>query len=119
MTELRFCSALEMARLLRARKVSAQDLLEVCLDQYALHNDALNAVVVTDLGRAKRAASASDKRLKKGAPLGVFDGVPMTAKESFDWKGTPSTWGSSAYKENIANSDAVAITRLTDAGAVI
>ncbi|MGB8313981.1 MAG: amidase family protein, partial [Aestuariivirga sp.] len=119
MTDLRFCSALEMARLLRAKKVSAKELLEVCLDQYALHNDTLNAVVVTDLGRAKRAAAASDKRLKKGAPLGPFDGVPMTAKESFDWTGTPSTWGSPAHKENIAKSDAVAITRLTDAGAVI
>ena len=119
MTELRFCSALEMARLLRVRKVSAMELLEVCLDQFALHNDTLNAVIVNDLGRAKRAAAASDKRLKKGAPLGPFDGVPMTAKESFDWKGTPSTWGAPDYKENIAKSDAVAITRLTDAGAVM
>lgn len=85
-----------MARLLRARKISAKELLEVCLDQYALHNDTLNAVVVTDLGRAKHAAMASDKRLKKGTPLGPFDGVPMTAKESFDWKGTPSTWGEPA-----------------------
>ena len=108
-----------MARLLRARKISAKELLEVCLDQYALHNDTLNAVVVTDLGRAKHAAMASDKRLKKGTPLGPFDGVPMTAKESFDWKGTPSTWGEPAYKENIATSDAVAITRLTNAGAVL
>lgn len=108
-----------MARLLRARKVSAKELLEVCLDQYALHNDTLNAVVVTDLDRAGRAAAAADKRLKKGTPLGPFDGVPMTAKESFDWKGTPSTWGSPAYRENIAAADAVAITRLTDAGAVL
>ena len=68
---------------------------------------------------AKHAAMASDKRLKRGTPLGPFDGVPMTAKESFDWKGTPSTWGEPAYKENIATSDAVAITRLTDAGAVL
>ena len=119
MSELRFCSALEMARLLRARKVSAKELLEVCLDQFALHNETLNAVVVTDLGRARHAAAGSDKRLKRGKPLGPFDGVPMTAKESFDWNGTPSTWGAPAFKENIASTDAVAITRLTDAGAVI
>ncbi len=87
MTELRFCSAVEMARLLRARKISAKELLEVCLDQYALHNDTLNAIVVTDLGRAKHAAAASDKRLKKGTPIGYFDGVPMTAKESFRLEG--------------------------------
>ncbi len=119
MPALHYCSALEMARLLRARKVSAVELLENCLNQYAKHNDALNAVVVTDIARARRAATASDKRLKKGAPIGPFDGVPMTAKESFDWKGTPSTWGSPAFKENIAASDAAAISRLTNAGAVI
>jgi len=119
MTALHYRSALELARLLRARKISAHELLESCLDQYALHNHALNAVIVADIGRAKRAALASDKRLKKGAPLGPFDGIPMTAKESFDWKGTPSTWGSPAYRDNIAEKDATAITRLTSAGAVM
>jgi amidase len=119
MTALHYRSALELARLLRARKISPHELLESCLDQYALHNHALNAVIVADIGRAKRAALASDKRLKKGAPLGPFDGIPMTAKESFDWKGTPSTWGSPAYRDNIAEKDATAITRLTSAGAVM
>lgn len=116
---LHFRSALEQGRLLKARKVSPQELLQSCLDQYALHNDSLNAIVVTDLDRAKRAAAASEKRLKRGKPLGPFDGVPMTAKESFDWQGTPSTWGSPAYRENIAAKDAAAIRRLTEAGAVM
>ena len=116
---LHFRSATELARLLRARKVSASGLLEQCLDQYAKHNDALNAVIVTDIDRAKKAAAASDRRLKKGKPIGPFDGVPMTAKESFDWTGTPSTWGDPRFRDNIASADAVAITRLTDAGAVI
>ena len=116
---LHFRSATELARLLRARKVSALGLFEQCLDQYAKHNDALNAVIVTDIDRAKKAAAASDRRLKKGTPSGPFDGVPMTAKESFDWTGTPSTWGDPRFRDNIASADAVAITRLTDAGAVI
>ncbi len=116
---LHFRSATELARLLRARKVTASGLLEQCLDQYAKHNDALNAVIVTDIDRAKKAAAASDRRLKRGKPIGPFDGVPMTAKESFDWTGTPSTWGVPRFRDNIASADAIAITRLTDAGAVI
>ena len=116
---LHFRPALELGRLLKTRKISASELLEACLNQYMLHNDALNAVVVTDLDRARRAAAASDKRLKRGTPLGPFDGVPMTAKESFDWTGTPSTWGAPAFRENIAKSDAAAIRRLTEAGAVL
>ncbi|MCA3573242.1 MAG: amidase [Aestuariivirga sp.] len=112
-------SATDLARLLRASKLTARGLLEQCLDQYARHNGALNAVVVTDIPRARKAAAAADRRLKAGKPLGPFDGVPMTAKESFDWTGTPSTWGDPRFKDNIASSDAVAITRLTAAGAVI
>jgi amidase len=114
-----FRSATELARLLKARKVSARELLDLCLDQYARHNDRLNAVVVTDIDRARKAAAAADKRLKTGRNLGIFDGVPMTAKESFDWTGTPSTWGAPRFRDNIAASDAVALKRLTDAGAVI
>ncbi len=119
MTALHFRSALELARLLRTRKISATELLEDCLNQFVLHNDALNAVVVTDIARAKHAAEASDRRLKRGKPLGPFEGVPMTAKESFDWSGTPTTWGLSGLKDSIATRDAAAITRLTNAGAVI
>jgi amidase len=94
-------------------------LLQACLDQYARHNDRVNAVVLTDIDRALRAAAAADRRLKKGAALGPFDGVPMTAKESFDWAGHPSTWGDPKYRNNIAKLDAVALKRMTDAGAVM
>jgi len=118
-TPLHFRPATDLARLLRAGKVTATGLLDLCLDQYAKHNAALNAIVVTDIDRARKAAAAADRRLKRGKPAGPFDGVPMTAKESFDWTGTPSTWGAPRLRDNIATSDAVALKRLTDAGAVI
>jgi amidase len=116
---LHFRSATDLARLLRSGKTSASALLDQCLDQHSKHNGTLNAVVVTDIERAKRAARAADRRLRAGKPIGPFDGVPMTAKESFDMTGLPSTWGDPRFKDNIASSDAVAIARLTEAGAVI
>ena len=54
MTPPAFKTAHEMARSLRARKISARELLQQCLTQYARHNDAINAVVYTDLDRAQR-----------------------------------------------------------------
>lgn len=114
-----FRSATELARMLKAGKITASALLEECLGQYEKHNGALNAVVATDIPRAKKAAAAADRRLKKGTPLGPFDGVPMTAKESFDMAGLPSTWGDPRFRDNIASSDAVAIERLEAAGAII
>lgn len=116
---LHFRSATDLARMLKSGKISSSELLAECLGQYKRHNPALNAVVVADLDRAKKAAQAADRRLKKETPLGPFDGVPMTAKESFDWSGTPSTWGDPRFKDNIASSDAIAVTRLKEAGAVM
>jgi amidase len=112
-------SATELARLLRRKKISARELFEQCVGQMAKHNPALNAVIVAEIERGRKAAAASDRRLKKGEPIGPFDGVPMTIKESFNWTGTPSTWGDPRFRDNIAGSDAVAVTRFMNAGAVI
>jgi amidase len=119
MSNVVFNSALEQGRLLRARKISALELLDECLLQYGLHNPSINAVIHTDIQRAKAAAKAADKRLAKGTALSPFDGVPMTVKETFDWKGTPSTWGDPAYANNIAAKDATVLTRMNSAGAVL
>jgi amidase len=118
MASIIFKSALEQSRLLRARKISASELLQTCLDQYARHNDRINAVIVTQLDQARKAAAAADRRLKKGKALSAFDGIPMTLKESFDWMGTPSTWGDPELKDNFPNVNAVALQRLQGAGAV-
>lgn len=119
MVDLVFKSALELGRMLKGGKISSKELLQACLDQYAKHNDRVNAVVLTDIDRAKRAAAAADKRLGAGAALGPFDGVPMTAKESFDWAGHVSTYGNPKYRNNNAKVDAVALQRMTDQGAVM
>ena len=119
MTELAFKSALALGRLLKAKKISAMELLGECLTQYARHNAALNAVILVDLARARAAAHAADKRIAKGKALSVFDGMPMTAKESFDWVGHPSTWGDPDLIDNIPSKNAVALQRMLDSGAVM
>lgn len=113
-----FKSALALGRMLKARKISSRELLQACLDQYAAHNGRINAVIATDFTRAWKAADAADRRLRRKAALSPFDGVPMTAKESFDWVGLPSTWGDPALANNIPSLDAVALSRMCGAGAV-
>jgi amidase len=119
MSDIIFKPALELGRLLRRRKLSSRELLDFCLAQYEKHNPSVNAVILTRIEQAMDVASAADRRLKKGEPLSPFDGVPMTIKESFDWTGTPSTWGDPQLLGNIAKEDAVALRRMTDAGAVL
>ncbi|CAN5445133.1 amidase [soil metagenome] len=119
MSELHYRPALALGRLLRAGKIRARDLLDLSLERYTAYNDVVNAVAVTDITRARKAAAAADRRLKRKEPLGPFDGVPMTVKESFDWTGTPSTWGAPVHAANIAERDALVLKRMSDAGAVI
>ena len=43
----------------------------------------------------------------------------MTVKESYNLKDTPTTWGEPGWRENVATEDALAITRLEGAGAIV
>ena len=43
----------------------------------------------------------------------------MTAKESFDWEGHPSTWGDPELVNNVPKTNAVALQRMLEAGAVM
>ncbi|MHA7627847.1 amidase [Corallococcus sp. M7] len=65
-----------------------------------------------------RAAEASAARLRAGAPLSVFDGVPVVIKDELDLAGFPTTLGTTFRKEP-AQADSTVAARLKAAGAVI
>ncbi len=77
-----------------------------------------NAVVVRDFDRAMEAARAADVALA-GGEQGTLLGVPMTVKECFDVAGLPTTWGIPGTQGIPVTRDAVAVTRLKAAGAVV
>ena len=76
----------------------------------------INAVVVRDFDRARQRARALDRQDNRSAPL---FGVPMTIKESFNVAGLPTTWGAPAWRDSIAPTNALAVDRLLDAGAIL
>ncbi|TDK65645.1 amidase family protein [Sapientia aquatica] len=110
-------SATEMVAALNSGKVSA---LELCDDAIARIDDdvELNAVVVKDFDRAREQAKLADQAIRRKERKPLL-GVPMTVKESFNVAGLPTSWGLTTYANNIAQEDAVAVTRLKSAGAII
>src|SRR5205085_9817357 len=78
----------------------------------------INAVVVRDFDRARQQADAADTVLSKGERRPLL-GLPMTVKEAFNVAGLPTTWGIPAFKGWQPMQDALAVTRLKAAGAVI
>lgn len=114
-----FLPAHRLAALIRSRKLGSLELLDHFLDRIAKHDEALNAVCVLDTDRARKRAKALDRALTKGDRRGPLHGLPMTVKESFDIAGLPTTWGRAELKGNIATSNALAVERLQNAGAVV
>ncbi len=118
MSELAFRSASELARMVRDKEVSSLELADHFIGRIEALDGDINAVVVRDFERAREAARASDGRLDAGNIDGPLHGVPMTIKEAYNIEGLPTTWGFPAFKDNIANSDAVAVQKFKAAGAI-
>jgi amidase len=119
MSDLAFLPAHELARRIRRKQVSSQELLAMYLDRISRLGGPVNAVVVLDAERATARARLADAALARGESWGPLHGVPMTVKESINVSGLPTTYGYAAYAHNIASSDAVTVQRLQGAGAVI
>src|SRR5262249_30396980 len=119
MASLAFAPALSLASKIRLKEISALELLECYLQRVEHYNPRLNAVIFMQGEQARQRAKAADTALARGEIWGPLHGVPMTIKESFDWTGSPSTWGNPVLQRNYPQCDAVAVERLQAAGAII
>ncbi len=108
----------ELTAALAQRRISATELLERSIARIEAFDGRLNAVVVRDFERARLAAAAADAALQRGERRPLL-GIPMSVKESYNVAGLPTTWGIPEFAGWCPAQDAVAVTRLKDAGAVI
>jgi amidase len=113
-----FATAVEAAKALAAKEVSAVELTQHAIDRIERHDGKINAICVRDFDRAFDAARAADAALARGERKPLL-GIPLTVKESYNIAGLPTTWGFPAQKDFIAAEDALSITRVRDAGGVI
>ncbi len=117
-SEWTYRSARELARALKAKKVSALELAQDAIGRIERHDGEINAVCVRDFERALETARAADAALAKGEPR-PLSGIPMTVKESFNVAGLPTTWGFVQQKDFVAREDALIVARAKSAGAVV
>ena len=117
MTALHFQSATAIARAIRHGELSARQALEHFLDRVDRFNPALNAIICDIRDDARSRADAADAARASGAALGPLHGVPMTIKESYQFSGTPTTYGIPQMRDNVTSATALAVQRLAGAGA--
>ncbi len=124
-----------MVRLLRTRKASAGELLESALQRIAAvdgrpgtlepgeitpeDRQKVHSFITLTPERARAQAAVVDQKLAAGEDPGLLAGVPVSIKDIFCVRGTPSTAASRILANFVAPYTAVAVERLENAGAVV
>ena len=118
MSDLAFKPALTLAAMIRNREVSSVELTAHYIERIEkLDGQGINAVPVRIFERAQEDANRADAAMARGDELGPLHGVPMTIKESYVMRDTPTTWGLEAFRDNVAREDGIAVSRFRAAGA--
>src|SRR5262245_21740958 len=100
-SSLCFLSAVEMARLIRAKKLSARELLAAHLTQIERVNPKVNAIVTLVPELATAAAAKADEMQARGEMLGPLHGLPVAHKDLLETRGIRTTFGSPLYRDNV------------------
>lgn len=116
--EWSFQTAEELVAALRAGAVTSVELTEEAIARIERDDEAINAICVPDFDRARAAAHRADQARARGEDRPLL-GVPVTVKESYDIAGLPTTWGMPAHRNYVPSEDAVQVSRLKAAGAVV
>ena len=119
MNEMIRLPAWEMAARIRDRQFSVAELVEAHFRRIGHLNPKLNAFVSIDEAGATRQAKLADEAVAAHAQLGPLHGVPITIKSSIDVAGLLCEAGTRLRQGHVAASDAVLVSRLKSAGAIV
>jgi len=116
--ELCTLTAIELARRIRQKQVSAREVMTAHLARIERVNPKINAIVTLVADRAMADAAKADEQQAHGRPLGPLHGLPVAHKDLVATAGIRTTFGSPFYKDNVPTKDALIVTRIRAAGAV-
>src|SRR5262245_18261199 len=116
--ELCFLTAVELIRSMRARELSAVEVMRAHLAQIDRVNPKVNAIITLLPERALEGARAADAALARGDAVGPLHGLPIAHKDLLPTKGIRTTSGSPIYKDFVPDEDALIVERLRRAGAL-
>ena len=111
-------SAVELARALRRRELSAVEALQAVIDRCEAVNPHINALALPLYDRARAAAQRADTLLARGEG-GPLCGVPLTVKDSQWLAGVRCANGSRTLADFVPQETSAALARLEEADGVI
>jgi Asp-tRNA(Asn)/Glu-tRNA(Gln) amidotransferase A subunit family amidase len=118
-TNLNELTATEAAAKIASGEVSAEQLMQACLDRIGLRDADVQAWAYLDPEYALAQARDADQQLKDGKSVGPLHGVPVGIKDVIDTADMPTQNGSPMFKGRRTNHDAACVAALRSAGAII
>lgn len=112
-------SALELAGLIRSKKVSAREAATATLARLEAVNPSINAVVDHRAEQVLAEAAAIDGKIARGEDAGPLAGVPVTIKVNIDQEGFATTNGLKIQREVVARANSPVVDNLRKSGAVM
>jgi Asp-tRNA(Asn)/Glu-tRNA(Gln) amidotransferase A subunit family amidase len=117
--DLAFASVMDLAALVKAKKVTSLALTQMYLARLKRYDSKLHFVISLTEERALAQAKAADAEFAAGRYRGPLHGIPWGAKDLLAVKGYPTTWGAGGFEKQSFDEDATVVKRLDDAGAVL
>ena len=109
----------EAGRRLRDGRLTSLELTQAHLARIAAREPELHAFFQVTADRALTAAKRADDDLRSGVDLGPMHGIPIGIKDMIDVEGVPTTAGSAARRNAVADKDAAVVGRLVECGAIV
>jgi aspartyl-tRNA(Asn)/glutamyl-tRNA(Gln) amidotransferase subunit A len=126
MNQPNLLSVNEAIRQMQAGNLSAEKLLDACLDQVERLNPSLNAFITlapeVERSKYERQSRRKDRTVHAVEPPNperLLEGIPVAAKDLFETAGIRTTGGSLFLKDYVPSDDATVIKRLKRAGAMV
>jgi amidase len=119
-TDVCFMKAVDLAALIRSKKISAREVMQAHLKQIGKVNSKVNAIVtLVPEDQLMAQALEADESQAKGNLNGIMHGLPIAVKDLFDTKGIRTTYGSPMWKDFIPTQDSLIVERQKKAGAIV
>src|SRR5476649_1171068 len=117
--DLHYLSLDEVARRLKARRLSSVETTKAILDRIDTLDPKLKAYATVTRDHAMADAKALDAETAAGTSRGPLHGVPIAVKDLCNTEGVPTAGGMAIHRGNVPVKDATVVARLKQAGAVL
>jgi len=117
--DIAFAPVARLSRWIERKELTSERLTRIYLDRLERFDRKLSCVITLTRDLALAQARRADADIAAGRYRGFLHGIPWGAKDLLDTKGIRTTYGAEPFRDRVPAADAVVVSRLHAAGAVL